>query len=113
MNVMLERERCERTDEVLMKCPPRLVGPPSGARDYGGGGMPRRARRAGCSHSAQMGVGVRIALLADGSPMLNKQWQLCAWHLMYDALLFVHGQDVVERECRLVPPAGGLLHHAG
>ena len=49
--------------------------------------------------SAQMGVGVRIALWADGSPMLNKPWQLCTWHLMHDALLFVHGQDV-ERECR-------------
>ena len=48
---------------------------------------------------AQMAVGIRIALWADGSPMLNKPWQLCTWHLLYDPLLFVHGTKA-ERECR-------------
>ena len=48
---------------------------------------------------AQMGVGIRIALWADGSPMLNKPWQLCTWHLLYDTFLFARGLQV-ERECR-------------
>jgi hypothetical protein len=56
---------------------------------------PREARLL----SAQMGVGFRIALWADGSPMLNKPWQLCTWHLLYDPLLFRHGHKA-ERECR-------------
>jgi hypothetical protein len=48
---------------------------------------------------AQMAVQFRIALWADGSPMLNKPWQLCTWSLLYDPLLFVHGLKA-ERECR-------------
>ena len=48
---------------------------------------------------AQMSMGVCIALWADGSPMLNKPWQLCTWHLMYDVVHFPLGQ-IVERECR-------------
>jgi hypothetical protein len=49
--------------------------------------------------TAQLAVRIRIALWADGSPMLNKPWQLCTWHLMYDPLLFAHGR-AAERECR-------------
>ena len=49
--------------------------------------------------NAQVAVGIRIALWADGSPMLNKPWQLCTWQLMYDPVLFGHGVKV-ERECR-------------